>query len=108
MKVESSLCLTKGSLFLLNPTSNEVPFLVASLNLFLDVKGLIRSCGRIGKPEFHSQDVLFPILLPRFSHLTVIIIMDCHIKCLARKNVTLVPHYIRRRINELNQDIQRF
>ena len=61
LRVEQSLCLIKERLFLLIPSSIEVPFLVASLNLFLDVKGLIRSRCRIGKSEFHSQYVLFPI-----------------------------------------------
>ena len=70
LKVEQPLCLTKDKLFLMKPSSSEVPFLVANLNLFLDEKGLIRSRGRISKSEFHSQDVLFPIIQPRFSRLT--------------------------------------
>ena len=81
LKVEQSLCLTKEKLFPLNPSSSEVPFLIASLNLFLDEEELIRFRGKIGKSEFHSQNVLFPILLPRFSRLTELIFMDCHIKC---------------------------
>ena len=80
LKVEQSLCLTEKKLLLLNPSSSEVYFRVACLNLFLDEKGLICSSGRIGKSEFHSQDVLFPILLPRFSCLTEFVIMDCHVK----------------------------
>ena len=80
LKVEQSLCLTKEKLFPLNPSSSKVPFLVASLNLILDEEELIHSRGKIGKSEFHSQDVLFPILLqPRFSHLTELVIMDCHV-----------------------------
>ena len=81
LKVEQSLKLTKEKLFMLNPTSSKVPFLVASLILFLDEKGLIHSRGRISKSEFLSQGVLLSILLPRFSHLTLLIIMDCHVKC---------------------------
>ena len=78
LKVEQSLYLTKEKLFLLNPSSSEVPFQVASLNLFLDEKGLILSRGQ---PEFYSQDVLFPMLLPRFSRLEELVFMDCHAKC---------------------------
>ena len=78
LKVEQSLYLTNEKLFLLNPSSSEVPFLVASLNLFLNEEGIIRS--RIVKSEFRSQDVLFPKLLPRFSRLTERVIIDCHVK----------------------------
>lgn len=81
LQVDQSLYLTRERLFLLNPTSGSVPHLVARLNLFLDEAGLIRSRGRIGKSEFHSPDILFPVLLPGFSHLTALIIMDCHVKC---------------------------
>ena len=81
LKVEPSLCLTKENLFLLNLSSSDVPFLVTGLNLILDEKGFIRSRGGISKSDFLSQDVLFPILLQRFSHLTELVIMDCHVKC---------------------------
>ena len=81
LKVEQSLCLTKEKLFLLNPFSSEVPFLVASLTLFLDEEELIRSKDRICKSEFPFHDVLFPILLPRFSRLTELVFMACYVKC---------------------------
>ena len=50
---------------------SNVPPLVQHLNLFLDDDGLIRSKGR-----FMLESSL--ILLPRHSHLTDLVILDCH------------------------------
>ena len=57
-----------------------VPRLVANLDLFLNDGGLVRSRERIGKSSLYLQDISYPILLPRYSHTTDLIIMVCHLK----------------------------
>ena len=59
--------------------TKEVPSLVFQLNLFLDEQGLIRVKSKFHKWSYGSNDN-FPILLPRDSHLTKLIIWDAHIK----------------------------
>ncbi|KAF2344414.1 Integrase catalytic core, partial [Trinorchestia longiramus] len=60
--------------------SKPVPPIVRDLNLFLD-DGLIRSRGRLNKCKYLPYELSSPILLPRDSHFTRLIIQDCHEKC---------------------------
>ena len=88
-----SLFLSKEKTFLLNPANHEVPPLLANLDLFLNDRGLVRSSRRIGKSSLYPQDILYPVLLPRYSHITDLIIMDFHLKYKHLSNVaTLSKH----------------
>ena len=60
----------------------SVPQLVNDLNLFMDDNGLIRSRGRIAKTLAYNYDVLNPILLSKNHHLSKLIIMHVHSKCM--------------------------
>ena len=59
----------------------DIPDLVSQLNLFVDEQGLVRVKSKFHKWGFGSKEN-FPILLPRDSHLTKLIIWDAHIKLL--------------------------
>ena len=47
----------------------------------LDDRGLVRFKGRIDKSSLYPQDIVYPVLIPRYSHITDLIIMYCHFKC---------------------------
>ena len=66
--------------FLTNSNASEVPLLVKSLNLFLDDNQIIRCKGRLEKSSF-NYDVRNPILLPRHSPLTELLVWDAHQRC---------------------------
>ena len=53
----------------------------ASLSLFTDDKGVLRCGGRLKNAPI-PYDARFPILLPRCSRLTSLVIYDCHRKVL--------------------------
>ena len=65
--------------FLDNPTS-DIPPLVKSLNLFLDNNRLIRCKGRLDRSSL-SYEVCNPILLPRNSFLSELVVWDAHQRC---------------------------
>ena len=67
--------------FLLAPKDSEPPRLVRDLNLFLDPEGIIRSRARIDRKNNCPYEVKYPILLPKYSPLTKLIIRDCHDNC---------------------------
>ncbi len=48
-----------------------------SLQLFLDGSGIIRCGGRLKNAPI-SEDTRYPILLPRHSHFTYLVVKDCH------------------------------
>ena len=48
-----------------------------SLQLFLDGSGIIRCGGRLKNAPI-SKDTRYPILLPRHSHFTYLVVKDCH------------------------------
>ena len=66
--------------FLQNPVKRAVPTLVNNLNLFLDDNHIIRSKGRLDKSSY-SYDVRNPILLPKTSFLTELLVWDAHFRC---------------------------
>jgi hypothetical protein len=51
--------------------------LIKNLGLHTDPTGLLRCGGRLGNSELGSE-AKFPILLPKFSHLTALIVNDTH------------------------------
>ena len=57
----------------------DIPPIVAQLNLFVDNYGLIRVKSKFSK-WYHNPKNDFPLLLPRDSFLTQLIIWDAHIK----------------------------
>ena len=57
---------------------SKVPSLVNNLNLFLD-DGIIRCTGRI-KYALLSENAKYPILLPKFSNFSDLVIRKCHIE----------------------------
>ena len=58
--------------------TREIPALVTQFNLFLDEQGLLRVKSKFKKWNNTKQN--FPLLLPRDSHLTKLIIWDAHMK----------------------------
>ncbi|XP_068245338.1 uncharacterized protein [Palaemon carinicauda] len=60
--------------------TNNIPPLVSSLNLFLDLMGIIRSRRRISKCLYFDFDVHNPILLPKEHRFTSLLIKHCHLK----------------------------
>ena len=46
----------------------------------LDDDGLLRSDGRLKNAKFHSYDVRYPVILPRKSWITKLIVKDFHEK----------------------------
>jgi hypothetical protein len=65
-------------LHFLPSSQKEPPPLVRNLNLFTDSDNIIRSRGRLDKCVSLSYDVKNPILLPRDSFLTLLIVRDFH------------------------------
>ena len=55
----------------------DVPELVTRLNVFLDEHGLLRVKSKFHKWKYGAKNQ-FPVLLPRDSHLTKLIIWDIH------------------------------
>jgi len=64
-----------------DPRSKNVPNLVKNLNLFLDDEEIVRSRGRISHCSRLSEDIKHPILMPRESFLTELLIFDIHERC---------------------------
>ena len=67
--------------FLKFPKDNSVPNRVANFNLFLDSENIIRSRGRYERCLEMSYDRCNPVLLPKQSKLTKLIILDAHENC---------------------------
>jgi len=81
IKTEQSKFLGNEISFLKNQRDKNVPSLVRNLNLFLDESGILRSRGRISQSIELNTEVNNPILLPRKSWLTSLIIEEVHLKC---------------------------
>ena len=56
----------------------DMPQIVGQLNLFLDRDGLLRIGGKMTRKN--CKEPYFPILLPKDSHVTKLIILDMHSK----------------------------
>lgn len=74
------LSFTNEIQYLLNPHNKKIPDLVFNLNLILDKEGMFRSGGRIDECDLYDYGIIYHILLPNDSHLTKLIILDCHEK----------------------------
>jgi len=61
---------------------DHVPPLVKNLNLYIDDDGLIRSKGRLAQCDYFSEDIRNPVLLPRHSPVTGLVIADVHRRCM--------------------------
>ena len=68
--------------YLKTNNGDNPPELVSKLDLFLDESGLLRSKGRMGKCLSLSYDAINPILCHKDSHLTTLIILDAHARCM--------------------------
>ena len=66
--------------FLRNPNDKDIPVNVNNLNLFLDDNSILRCHGRIDKSDL-PYDIKYPVLLPKFSTFTDMIITDSHSRC---------------------------
>jgi len=81
IKTEQSKYFSNEVTFLKNPTKKNVPNLIKNLNLFLDENNVLRSRGRLTKCNDIGNDVNNPVLLPKESHLTDVVIEDVHREC---------------------------
>ena len=80
IKYEKSAHFQDEKRFLLNPVGDIIPNNVRNLNLFLDDNSIIRCQGRLDKSDL-SFDIKCPVLLPRFSLFTEMVINDAHARC---------------------------
>lgn len=80
LKTEQARHFDEELTFLSSPSDKQVPKIVNDLNLFRDSKGLIRSKGRIDNSP-HDYDVCNPVLLPKQSFLTELVVWDFHHRC---------------------------
>ena len=68
--------------YLLNPKEyGIVPNLVNNLNLFLDEVGMLRSKGRLGKCSSADYNLINPIMLPKDSFYSKLLVRDFHKQC---------------------------
>ena len=67
--------------FLENPSGRGPPELVENSNLFSDQSGIVRSRTRIDKTIEYQSEVKYPILLPKYSAHTKLIVQECHNDC---------------------------
>lgn len=79
IKFEQNVYYSDELNFLKNPNGN-VPINVRNLNLFLDENSIIRCRGRLEKSDL-SYDVKNPILIPRNSPLSDLLIKEAHLGC---------------------------
>ena len=66
--------------YLSKPTgaAKDLPPILSQLNLFLDHAGLLRVGGKLFRKTFGEK--YFPILIPKDSHVTKLLILDAHVK----------------------------
>ena len=67
--------------FFENPIGRGPPELVQNLNLFSDQSGIVRSRVRVGKTIECLSEVEYPILMPKYSVLSKLIVQECHNDC---------------------------
>jgi len=79
-KDQQSKFLHKEIAFLNGSEKSTVPPLVNNLNLFLDSSGLLRSGGRTEKCRKFSYGIVHPVLIPRQSFLTNLIVNNVHLE----------------------------
>ena len=58
----------------------EVPNLVRQLNIYKDKYGMLRVCSKFERFKKDSNICYFPLLLPRDSRITELVILDLHVK----------------------------
>ena len=80
IKLEQKRCYPAEIDFLTNGNAN-VPVLVKNLNLFIDQEGMMRSKGRLDNCDLFPEHVNNPILLPKESFVTKLLISDAHATC---------------------------
>jgi len=67
--------------FLENPSGKKPPSLVNNFRLFLDNKGIVCSQGRLENCSYFDFETKNPILLPKNSVLTTLLMDDVHKRC---------------------------
>ena len=67
--------------FLENPSRKGPPELVQNLNLFGDQSGIVQSRTRTDKTTESPFEFKYPILPPKYSALTKLIVQECHNDC---------------------------
>jgi len=81
IKCEQEKHFQKEIQFLRSPGVKNPPPLVNNLNLFLDESGLLRSKGRLEHTDNLDYGAKNPIMLPRNSFFTTLMIEDVHFRC---------------------------
>jgi len=81
IKQEQSEHFVKELEFLQNPNKFNIPALINNLNLFLDDSSIIRCKGRLANCPNLDYGVQNPILLPKSSVFTSLVIGDIHVRC---------------------------
>ena len=95
LKQEQATFFKEECGYLKNKTETSIPSRVGNLNLYLDDDGLLRSRTRLENCSYFCTEVKNPILLPRHSYLTELIIWYYHKKCLHLGTSTTL-NYVRR------------
>jgi len=81
INVEQEKYFAKEIEFLSDKKENAVvPVLVNQLNLFVDNDGILRSRGRISECAQFSYNVVHPVVIPRQSVFTHLVVEDAHIQ----------------------------
>jgi len=80
IKTEQSKSFATELNFLKCP-KDKVPCLVNNLNLFIDEAGLLRCKGRLTNCDYFEYEARNPVLLPKDSVLTNLLIADVHHRC---------------------------
>ena len=91
---------TKPSIFIesyagIMPISN-ISNLVKQLNIYKDKNGLLRLCNKFERFHKDGKTCYFPILLPKDSRITELIIRDLHVK-LAHSSLYVLLNEMRKR-----------
>ena len=76
-----------------NVPKKSVPNLISQLNLFIDRDNVVRVGGKMNRKN--SPDPYFPILLPKSSWITKIIVRECHFS-MKHSGVYVVLSHLRR------------
>ena len=94
IKIQQKLYFSEEISYFSMGKPSFLPNRIKNLNLFLDSDLLIRSRGRLDQCAYLSKDVKNPILLPRESYLTELIIMHFHLACM-HLGVGTTVNYVR-------------
>jgi len=80
IKQEQSRFFAQEIEFLSSDKISCIPPLVRNLNIFVDDQGLLRTRGRYDQCKLFPYNIANPIVLPRQSNLTRVLIEDTHVQ----------------------------